>query len=896
MLIKSGKKTKKKSKKRNFLSIFLTTYFLLTFSIGLLIAYYIGTSYKFAQQVSKLGTSISKSGRFEMIYFPVILFKSLPSNFYKIDKININLSFKNELILEDYRKKIISEKELKSSQAPRVNVVIEFQEKKFRGRVRLKGDRRAHWEDRKNSSYKFELDDDVFLMGMNKFSIHKPVLRNYIHEWLFHEMAKELGIIGLNYKFIEVSINGTDRGLYVLEEGFGKELVERSKRRNGPIFSMNEELSGNATGDWYQDNTNLEIYNKNYWNRDENYQLLKSASNKLNNFFLGNEKLENAFDLEKWASYLAICDLLYTFHGAYVKSVKYYYNPIIGKFEPISFDGHRGRNHPNFNKLNKDYNNQIILDYLYNHNDNFFPDTALGWLNLFFLNKDKKLNEDFYKLYIEKLELVTSDKFLNNFLSSRKKEIKQINSHIYSDYYLYDNLQTRGPGFYYFSKKDLEHRAKTIRAKIRTENNNYPEYIQAGIENDKLIIKNYSRHQYYASIIVKELICEFDNIYSLKKFDSTGEFPLINFQLNNNPENKYIKTVINLESLKNLNFEKCNSIKIENLTNKENYLINFDRINFNFSKKEKTNEKLLNYSDFFKIDGDILLLKENQVIIDKSIYIPQNFLVVLKSGQKIILKNDAFIFSDSPWSAVANENKISISGHKDNFGGGILISSKNKRSLFNNVTFSNLKGPDDEIKKELLIFGSLNFYETNVELNNIEFDNIISEDAINIFRSNFNIQNAKFNRIISDGIDFDFSKGEANNLSFENIGGDALDFSGSEANINGFYSKFVGNKVLSAGEMSVIEASNIKSSDSFSGIVSKDGSHVKIFNADLERIQFPFSAYLKKEEYEKPSYITVYSTDLIEKKSNYLVDDSSKIFVNDKSVGIFNNKVKNLLK
>ena len=116
-----------------------------------------------------------------------------------------------------------------------------------------------------------------------------------------------------------------------------------------------------------------------------------------------------------------------------------------------------------------------------------------------------------------------------------------------------------------------------------------------------------------------------------------------------------------------------------------------------------------------------------------------------------------------------------------------------------------------------------------------------------------------------------------------------MDFSGSEANINGFYSKFVGNKVLSAGEMSVIEASNIKSSDSFSGIVSKDGSHVKIFNADLERIQFPFSAYLKKD-------ITVYSTDLIEKKSNYLVDDSSKIFVNDKSVGIFNNKVKNLLK
>ena len=108
---------------------------------------------------------------------------------------------------------------------------------------------------------------------------------------------------------------------------------------------------------------------------------------------------------------MAICDFLYTYHGTYIKSVRYYYNPIIGKFEPVPFDGHRGRNHPNFNKLSKDYNNQIILDYLYNHDDNFPPEGGLEWLNLFFLNKNKKLNENFYKLYIEKLELITSSIF-----------------------------------------------------------------------------------------------------------------------------------------------------------------------------------------------------------------------------------------------------------------------------------------------------------------------------------------------------------------------------------------------------------------------------------------------------------------------------------------------------
>ena len=870
-------------------------YFLITFFIGAILTYYIITSYQFKDQISKIGTSISKGGRFEMIYFPVILLKSIPSYFYKIDEININLSFKSELVLEDYRKKIIREKGLKASQAPRVNVSIDFNEKKYRGRVRLKGDRKAHWEDKENSSYKFELDDSTFLKGMNKFSIHRPVIRNYIHEWLFHEMTKELGIIGLNYEFINVSINGANKGLYVLEEGFGKELIERSRKRNGPIFSFREELNENTDGNWFQDNSNLEVYNKRYWNKEENYQILKSASNKLNNFFLGNGKVGNIFDLEKWASYFAICDLLYTYHGAFAKSVRYYYNPIIGKFEPISFDGHRGRNHPNYNKLNKDYNNQILLDYLFNHNKKFFPLEALGWLNLFFLDKQKKLNKEFYKLYIEKLELVSSNEFLNAFLSFRENEINEINSHIYRDYYLFDNLISRGPGFYYFSKKDLEHRAKTIRSKIDAGKNNYPEYIQAGIENNKLIIKNYSTTDKYASIIIKELNCEIDNNYNIKNINSNDIYPLINFQINNFKK-KYIKTIINLDRIKDLDFEKCNSIKIENLVNKENYLIKFDKINFNINQDKETGLKFSDFSNFFKTEGKVLLLKENEVVIDKNIYIPGGFKVFLTSGQKIILNNDAFIFSNSPWIAIGSENIINISGNDNNFGGGILIRAKNEKSHFKNVIFSNLKGPGDNIKNEFLIFGSLNFYESNVELNNIEFKNINSEDAINIFRSNFSISNAKFDQIISDGIDFDFSNGSAFNLSFENIGNDALDFSGSKAKIDGFYTKFTGDKILSAGEMSTIEVSNIKSSDSFSGIVSKDGSYVKIFNADFKRIKYPFSAYLKKEEYDKPSYIELYSTNLIEKKTNFLVDDISKIYFDKKSVGILNNKLINLLK
>ena len=100
---KSQKKTEKKLKKK-FFKFFFNNYFLLLF-LGSLVIYYVLTSYQFKSQIDKLLTSISKSGRYEMIYLPKILFKSFQSNFYNIERININLSFTNELILEDYRKK-----------------------------------------------------------------------------------------------------------------------------------------------------------------------------------------------------------------------------------------------------------------------------------------------------------------------------------------------------------------------------------------------------------------------------------------------------------------------------------------------------------------------------------------------------------------------------------------------------------------------------------------------------------------------------------------------------------------------------------------------------------------------------------------------------------------------
>ena len=102
-------------------------------------------------------------------------------------------------------------------------------------------------------------------------------------------------------------INGSSQGLYVVEESFGKEMIERNKRRNGPIFAFDDNMVNylsNYKVD--EDNPFFRIYDKNFWFQKENILIVKSASQKLRDFINGKRSLEQTFDLDKFAKFLQL--------------------------------------------------------------------------------------------------------------------------------------------------------------------------------------------------------------------------------------------------------------------------------------------------------------------------------------------------------------------------------------------------------------------------------------------------------------------------------------------------------------------------------------------------------------------------------------------------------------
>ena len=94
-------------------------------------------------KTQKVLDHLSKAGRFEYIYIFNIAYGAFKSNFYKLDKIDLDIKFEDVVILENERDKAIKEGSLGlKDRLTRVNAILKFKDKEIKSRIRLKGDRK----------------------------------------------------------------------------------------------------------------------------------------------------------------------------------------------------------------------------------------------------------------------------------------------------------------------------------------------------------------------------------------------------------------------------------------------------------------------------------------------------------------------------------------------------------------------------------------------------------------------------------------------------------------------------------------------------------------------------------------------------------------------------------
>ena len=142
----------------------------------------------------------------------------------------MNISFENLETVRKNRDLALKNGRLKRSSNDFVNANIEHDGGKKNCKVRIKGDLADHWQHSK-WSLRVKLKNGQTLLGMSEFSLQSPVVRENTLEWLYLKTVESQGLMGVNYRFVNLILNGEKMGIYAMEEHFSKHLIERCQRR-----------------------------------------------------------------------------------------------------------------------------------------------------------------------------------------------------------------------------------------------------------------------------------------------------------------------------------------------------------------------------------------------------------------------------------------------------------------------------------------------------------------------------------------------------------------------------------------------------------------------------------------------------------------------------------------
>ena len=746
----------------------------------------------------------------------------------KIEKIQLEVNQKTIFQIEKQRQ-IKIQNDLDAPKFKMYNISIISNNDKKKAKIRVKGDRAIHWQNKNTTSFKIDMRGNDRIWGMEEFSIQKPIARNYIYEYLYHKFLEETGHLSLKYFFINLFFNDEDRGLYAVEESFSKELLERQKKRNGPIFGIDETISTNYP------NINYDLYSSEFWSR-EYPNLIKSAFSILNDIRDDEKNLiiDNHFDIEKWASFFALTDVTGTYHGSISKSVKLYFNPTTAKFEPIGFDGH--------------YNDYIFEDFILSDflqegliNCSYICDER-DWYFKFFKLQNGELNYEFIKKYIFYLKKYSDKNFLKNFLNKNKDAINNMNVLIYSENSQADRGLWKGMAPYIYDNQFLYQRSELIRNRI-----------------DSISFKNY------------KLSLQKDFLY-LK--DTNSKFPVHltteECKIQNKKQNKFYLS----GNMKISWLENCNKITLRDHRNEAQVFF----LKENFSMHKGKNFLLPKKFDDLSKNMNVEKISDNQFAIYKNLdltqnsYVAKNYNFIVKKGVTIKILNDANFFI---------EGNIKFEGEDKN---EIMIKSDGSGSLifFNNdvkIKYTNIENLGFPKIDNYILYAGLNFINTKSLLENVSVKNSRSEDAINFVNSEVFLNDIYLENIQSDAVDIDSGSVKFNRIICKKISNDCLDISGSNT-VGNFLSVDKSlDKGLSIGENSNVKIENLIIKNSKLGFAVKDGSKVYLENVELINNEYDIAVFNKKQEFGTPSLEV---KNFINKDKKILQSKNSMLIINDK--------------
>ncbi len=264
----------------------------------------------------------------------------------EVERISVDIGFKHLHTLHEKRAEALEAGVLRSSSSDYVPAHITHRERTVAVKLRLEGggpDQLAgvKWP------LRIAVKNGDHLFGMRRFTLRAPSIRGYQTERFFLEHLRREGVLAPRYRFVAVRINGDDIGLMAVEEHFAKELLESQQRRESVILRFDPALfwesvrhSGHdGPFDSYLD-ARIRPFLSGKISRSSRLSADKRiATGLLRGFVDGALPASDVFDIETMARFLAVAEVWQSQHSLRWHRLRFYYNPITGRLEPIGFDG-----------------------------------------------------------------------------------------------------------------------------------------------------------------------------------------------------------------------------------------------------------------------------------------------------------------------------------------------------------------------------------------------------------------------------------------------------------------------------------------------------------------------------------------------------------------------------
>ncbi len=736
-----------------------------------------------------------------------------------------------------------------------VPATLRYRDGTAKVKVRLKGDWADHLLGEK-WSFRVKVKGANSVMGMKVFSLHHPRTRRFIYEWIFHQALQREGLLNLRYEFVDLTVNGKSLGIYALEEHFDKRLIERNERREGPILSFNEDLHWrdiHATGArGHSSPTGLRGARASYVDafrmkslrgNPAQWDQFLAAASLLEAFRAGELPVSQVFETKQLAMYFALLDLLGAEHSASWINLRFYYNGITARLEPIGFDGNAGSplDHPLGSSQSLSADDSDLTAML-------FADPA------------------FFAEYVAALERVSDPAYVDALVADIRGGLDRNLRILYKEfpYVRFDE------GIFYRNQE-------TIRNTLSPVKGLHAYYDGADPDSIRLEIAN------LGALPVEVLGLTYDGV---PRIEPTS--PRILRPTAFSASVAYQPLVFAIPGQLVWSDEMAGDLRVEyrllgaRALHREQVFPWPRRIHgltASNPMRRPPNAREFAFIEFDEASRSIHV-RPGSWRVDRDLLLPAGYRVHAGPGTRIDLVNSAAIVSSSALELRGSPDLPIAIESSDGTGQGLLVVGAAEKSILEYVTFRNLGSP---ARIGWALTGAVTFYESPVAISHAEFSGNSSEDALNIVRSDFTIDGSLFADTASDAFDADFSDGAIHESAFTDMGNDAIDVSGSRVSVSRVRIQRAGDKALSAGEHAALTVRDVEVTGAAIGVASKDRSTVFVDGLKLRDSGVGLAVFVKKPEFG-PASMEVIGVTFEGVETEYLVETGSHLTVDGRSI------------